>query len=192
MKVPDSGMPEESYWNSLFDIPSIMQWLEVPSIRGPIVEIGCGYGTFTVPVAKETHETLYAYDIEPSMLESARDRVRRAMVSNVHFALRDIVEWGTGLESESAGMVLLFNILHFDERGAILKEAARILTHRGVVAILHWRKDIATPRGPAVEARPDRQVIMDAIAGLDLVAEEEGRILEPYHWGIRLLKKGTE
>jgi SAM-dependent methyltransferase len=191
MKAPDSGMPEEAYWNSLFDIPLIMQWLDVPSIRGSIVEIGCGYGTFTVPVAKETHETLYAYDIEPSMIESALDNVHRAMISTVHFVLRDIVEQGTHLESESVGMVLLFNILHFDERRSILEEAARILMPRGVVAILHWRKDIATPRGPAVEVRPDRQVIMDAFAGLDLVAEDDGRILEPYHWGIRLPKKGT-
>jgi hypothetical protein len=52
MKVSVSGMPEEAYWNSLFDIPLIVKWLNVDTRIEPIVEIGCGYGTFTVPVAK--------------------------------------------------------------------------------------------------------------------------------------------
>jgi hypothetical protein len=28
MKVFDSGMPEEAYWNSLFDIQQIVKWLK--------------------------------------------------------------------------------------------------------------------------------------------------------------------
>ena len=48
MKVDDSGMPEEAYWNSLFDIEAIVDWLDLPKINiATIAEIGCGYGTFT-------------------------------------------------------------------------------------------------------------------------------------------------
>jgi tRNA1(Val) A37 N6-methylase TrmN6 len=70
MKVNDSGMPEERYWNSLFDIPLIIQWIDLINVSGPIVEIGCGYGTFTLPVAKGTSEIVYALDIEPTMIET--------------------------------------------------------------------------------------------------------------------------
>ncbi len=40
MKVFDSGMPDEAYWNSLLDIPLIVDWLNIKDVVGPIVEIG--------------------------------------------------------------------------------------------------------------------------------------------------------
>ncbi len=188
MKVIDSGMPDEVYWNSLFDIPSIVNWLELQNIIGPIVEIGCGYGTFTVPIAKKTNNQVLTFDIEPSMIETARKNVQQSGLANVHFYLHDILETGTGLESNSVGMILLFNILHFDERRAMLEEASRILKPSGIAAIIHWRKDIETPRGPVVHMRPDQETILGSINGLDLHFKGNSRILEPYHWGIQLIK----
>lgn len=188
MKVFDSGMPDEAYWNSLFDVAGIVRWLKIESIADPIVEIGCGYGTFTVPVAREAKGEMISFDIESDMIAVARENVQRAGLSNVRFFLRDVVEDGTGLEPSSVGMTLLFNILHFNERRRLLEEASRILKPGGVLAIIHWRKDIATPRGPKVETRPDKEMILNVIGGLDLRFSGDGTILEPYHWGVRLIK----
>jgi SAM-dependent methyltransferase len=188
MNVHDSGMPEEEYWNSLFDIPTIVHWLNVKSISGPIVEVGCGYGTFTLPVAKEVTEEVLAFDIEPAMIETTQRHVSEAGFHNVQFFQRDIIDQGTGLDSDSVGMVFLFNILHFAERRIMLEEATRILKPSGKIAIIHWRKDIATPRGPAIPLRPDKQMIIDAMTGLDLSLDGNDRNLEPYHWGIQLIK----
>ena len=189
MKVDDSGMPDEVFWNSLFDISLIVDWLHLKDVTAPIVEIGCGYGTFTVPIAGATNAELHAFDIEPSMIETAQKRTRQAGIRNARFYLRDIVEEGTGLESGGAGMVLLFNILHFDGRRGLLEEASRLLQPNGVVAILHWRKDIETPRGPSMHLRPDQRLILDAIEGLNLYLSGNSTILEPYHWGIQLIKR---
>jgi ubiquinone/menaquinone biosynthesis C-methylase UbiE len=188
MKVFDSGMPEETYWNSLFDIPLIVEWLNLGSIYGSIVEVGCGYGTFTLPIAKETMGKVFAFDIEPAMIEMTQRHMQQAGIHDVLFFHRDIIEQGTGLESNSVGLVLLFNILHFTERRIMLEEAYRILKPSGTIAIIHWRKDIATPRGPALHLRPDRKIILDTIADLDLSIFGSDRILEPYHWGIQLTK----
>jgi len=187
MKVGDSGMPEESYWNSLFDIDRIVDWLAIPE-GSSVVEIGCGYGTFTVPIAKKPRCNIHAFDIDPSMIETAQENVRKSGASNVKFQLRDVMDQGTGINSESVDMVLLFNILHFSEKRTLLAEAARILKKRGIVAIIHWRKDIPTPRGPAIDVRPDMDKIMDASAGLGLVLYGDAKVLEPYHWGIQLTK----
>ena len=189
MKVNDSGMPDEAYWSSLFDIPLIVDWLNLKNVTAPIVEIGCGYGTFTMPIAGATNAEVHAFDIEPSMIETAQEKARLAGVRNVRFYIRDVIEEGTGLESGSAGMVLLFNILHFDEKRVLLEEASRVLTPNGVVAIVHWRKDIETPRGPSVHRRPDQHMVLDSIKGLDLCFDDNGIILEPYHWGIQLIKR---
>jgi SAM-dependent methyltransferase len=191
MKVDDSGMPDENYWNGLFDIPLIVKWLDLKSISGPIVEVGCGYGTFTLPVAKETKNKIYAFDIETVMIETTQRHVQQAGIHNVQFFQRDIIEQGTGLESNSVGMVLLFNILHFNERRIMLEEACRILKSYGTIAITHWRKDIETPRGPSLYLRPDQKIILDSIIGLDLHFNGNSRILEPYHWGIQLTKGET-
>jgi ubiquinone/menaquinone biosynthesis C-methylase UbiE len=188
VKVFDSGMPEEAYWNSLFDIPGIVEWLDVKSVVGPIVEIGCGYGTFTLPVAQQASGTVYAFDIEAGMLETAKKNASATGLQNIRFVQRDILEHGTGLDGESVGMVLLFNILHFEERRKMLEEAARILRPSGIAAIIHWRKDIATPRGPAVHTRPDEERILSSTRGLDLRIKGNSRILEPYHWGMQLVK----
>ncbi|NQU11895.1 class I SAM-dependent methyltransferase, partial [bacterium] len=47
MKLRDSGMPEEAYWESLFDVPLILDRLGMDARLGDVVEFGCGYGTFT-------------------------------------------------------------------------------------------------------------------------------------------------
>jgi ubiquinone/menaquinone biosynthesis C-methylase UbiE len=188
MKVNDSGMPEEAYWNSLFNIPLIIEWLDLKRISGPIVEVGCGYGTFTLPIAKETTNKVYAFDIEPGMIETTQRYIQQAGIHNVQFIPRDIIDQGTGLESNTVGLVLLFNILHFDERKLMLEEASRILKPSGIISIIHWRKDITTPRGPAFDLRPDKRIILDSIEGLGLLFNGNERILEPYHWGMILTK----
>jgi len=182
-------MPAESYWSSLFDVPRIIDWLGLESIVDPIVEIGCGYGTFTVPVARRTAQPVHAFDIEPAMIESAGANVEGAGLKNVTFHCRDVLDAGTGLPSESAGLVLLFNILHSPERALIIKEACRVLKPSGRAAIIHWRKDVATPRGPSIASRPDLPMIVSAISGLGLSVHGEERILPPYHWGIQLTKE---
>jgi len=187
MKVEDSGMPDERYWNSLFDIGAIVEWLEI-SKRTVIVEIGCGYGTFTLPIAQKTNGTVYALDIEAAMIAAAQQNVRKAGLGNVVFVERDVLDAGSGLEDESVDLVLLFNILHFAERRKFLAEAARILRPGGVVAIIHWRKDIATPRGPAVNLRPDQEQILADARGMPLLFAGSSKVLPPYHWGMQLKK----
>jgi len=187
MQVEDSGMPEEAYWNSLFDIAAIVEWLDIPR-HATVAEIGCGYGSFTLPVAQKTAGQVFAFDIDAAMIEIAQRHVSNAGLTNVSFILRDVLEQGSKLEAESLDLVLLFNILHFKERRILLQEAARILKPGGVVAILHWRKDIPTPRGPAVDTRPDQTQMLSAATGLDLQFTGNSRILEPFHWGMQLMK----
>ncbi len=191
MKIFDSDMPEETYWNSLFDVDTIVKWLDLEGISDSVAEIGCGYGTFTVPVARTFSGIVHAFDIEPAMIRRTKQNVRRSRLRNVNFHDRDVVEKGTGLGTESIGLVLLFNILHSNEKDLLLREASRILKLNGRVAMIHWRKDMDTPRGPSVESRPDQRVILCSARGLNLLFKGDSRILEPYHWGMQLQKGGN-
>lgn len=57
-------MPEEKIWAEFFNIDLILSELLINSRISDLVEIGCGYGTFTIPTARKIAGTLYAFDIE--------------------------------------------------------------------------------------------------------------------------------
>jgi hypothetical protein len=64
MKLGESGMPDESFWETLFHVNLILDRLEIDKRVGEMVELGCGYGTFTLLVARRVSGTLRTYDID--------------------------------------------------------------------------------------------------------------------------------
>lgn len=111
MKVPDSGMPEETYWESLFDIPLILDRLKIDRTVEHVAELGCDYGTFTLPVARRIQGVLFTFDIERAMIDRTLARAAAEGVSNINVRLRDVLATGFGLETELCDAVLLLNIL---------------------------------------------------------------------------------
>jgi hypothetical protein len=49
MTIRDSGMPDEAYWATLFDVPLILNRLGVAGC-GDAAELGCGYGPSRLPL----------------------------------------------------------------------------------------------------------------------------------------------
>ncbi len=190
MKLRDSGMPEEAYWETLFDVPLILDRLGVDSTLQHVVELGCGYGTFTLPVARRIRGVLETVDIEPAMVERTRQRVRAAGLTNVVCTVRDVVTEGFGGVPGSRDAALLFNILHGEEPVRLLTEAARAVRPGGRVLVIHWRHDPATPRGPALDIRPRPEQILAWAARTGGLAPA-GPVLDlpPWHYGLRLQRR---
>lgn len=65
MKVRESGMPDEAYWETLFDVDLILDRLGIDFQMPKVVEFGCGYGTFTIPVAQRISGILTTVDVDP-------------------------------------------------------------------------------------------------------------------------------
>ena len=103
--------------------------------------------------------------------------------------VRDFVTDGTGLDNNSMDAALLFNILHHEEPVALMKEALRVLKPNGMLAVIHWNYDPATPRGPALEIRPRPEQCIEwgVKAGFSFSAKNRYN-LPPYHYGL-LFKK---
>ncbi len=190
MKVRESGMPEEAYWETLFDVPLILDRLRVDARLRNVVELGCGYGTFTIPVAKRISGAVTTFDIDEAMVERTRQRAAAAGVYNVLYMVRDVFADGFGGESASKDACLLFNILHCEERVKLLAEGAQVVRPGGAVLVIHWRFDPATPRGPSMEIRPKPEQILEW-AELTGLLEAEGPVIElpPWHYGFRLRRR---
>lgn len=187
MKVRDSGMPEAALWDSLFDVALILEQLGIDASLADVAELGCGYGTFTLPVAARISGTLHTFDIDEAMVAHTRRRVVRAGLSGVVVECRDVVTQGFGLPPSSQDGCLLFNILHHDDPVALLQAAACCLRPGGRLFAIHWRHDPATPRGPSLTIRPRPEQIV-------AWAEESGLLtlasdildLAPWHYGLVL------
>src|SRR6266496_923762 len=114
MKLRESGMPEEAYWETLLDVPLILDRLEVDARLKDVIELGCGYGTFTLPVARRISGVVETVDVEPAMIERTRQRAAVEGLRKVVYELRDVMVKGFGAP-ESKDACLLFNILHGEQ-----------------------------------------------------------------------------
>lgn len=114
-------------------------------------------------------------------------RVADEGVGNINAVRRDVLTTKFGLESGCCDAVLLFNILHFPQPEELVLQAADVLRPGGRVLAIHWRSDIATPRGPPLHLRPKPSAAKrwaDA-AELTVTATTE---LPPWHFGAALTK----
>jgi len=152
---------------------------------GDVVEFGCGYGTFTIPAAKATAARVIAIDIEPEMVAEINRKAAEAGLSNVVGVVRDFVAEGTGLPDAKAGRTMLFNILHIENPLGLLREAYRVLAPGGEVAMIHWRSDLETPRGPSLPIRPTAEQCRawGEQAGFEFI-RYEGLCCCSWHWGL--------
>lgn len=176
-------MPERELWESFFQPEQLLRILGLDERVRDAAEFGCGYGTFTLPAARIITGIIHAFDIEPEMVRLTAERAAQACRINVKAVRRDFLEQGSGLPDASVDYVMLFNILHLEEPGLLLGEAARILKDGGRLGIIHWNHDPKTPRGPSLDIRPRPE---DCVRWAQTAGFSESRLfdLKPYHYGI--------
>ncbi len=191
MKIRESDMPLEEEWSRFFDPEKTLTLLGVNHETGDVADFGCGYGTFTIPAAEIVSGKVYAFDIEPDMVDSVKRKARALNLGNVVAIVRDFVSKGSGLMDESVEYVFLFNILHLEKPERLLLEAYRILKHGCRVGIIHWNYDQSTPRGPpmAIRPRPEQSRLWAESVGFVFVQMLD---LKPFHYGLILKKVGSK
>lgn len=183
----ESEMPSRPVWEEFFDPDSVLSALGCEGLSGDIVDFGCGYGTFAIAAARRTAGIVYALDIDPSMLRTTLERAAQAALHNVSVERRDFVADGCGRPDCSVSYVMLFNILHIEDPIRLLREARRVLRAGGIAAVIHWRSDIQTPRGPSlgIRPRPEQCRAWADETGLRWLSSPE-LVGCPWHWGMTL------
>ena len=184
MKARESGMPEEKTWEQFFDVEKILCELEVDNKIEKLVELGFGYGTFTIPASRKIKGNVYAYDIENALNKELVSRLEKNNIHNVILFSKDFITEGTGLQNEEADYVMIFNILHAEESANILKEAFRILKKTGKAGVIHWNYDSSTPRGPSMSIRPKPEELKSMLIKSGFSIIKYNINFPSYHYGI--------
>lgn len=188
-------MPEEQYWETLFDVPLVLKAFGIDNRLRDVAEIGCGFGTFSIPIARQISGRLFAFDIDPNMIARTRERATAASLTNLVMHECDVMENGFGLLDGSVDAALLFNILHCESPERLLRHASQVVREGGQVLVIHWQHDSRTPRGPDLSIRPRPEHILAwALATGELEADGGLIKLPPWHYGlklVRLLRRGA-
>jgi SAM-dependent methyltransferase len=183
MKLRDSGMPDEAFWETLFDVPLVLKRLGIDGRLGDVAEFGCGYGTFTLPIARTIAGTLHTSDIDPAMVARTTERAASLPAGKIVCQVRDVMEQDFSVTGVDAA--LLFNILHCDEPVRLFHHAIAAVRPGGLVLVIHWRYG-QTPRGPDLAIRPRPEQIVAWAHETGRLQVDDGTIdLPPWHYGLR-------
>ena len=107
MKTRESGMPDSQTWEDFFSPEAILRTLGLTEACRDVLDLGCGYGTFSVPAARICSGTVHAIDIEHEMVAATRARAGVAAVPNVVVEQGDFIECGSRLPDASVDYVML-------------------------------------------------------------------------------------
>ncbi len=120
-----------------------------------LVDLGCGPGFFTIPMAAVTGENgvVYAVDSDPVMLGYLTDNIVKSGVKNriIRIVSGDVCD--TGLPGGSVDVAFFANVLHeVENKEAFLEELKRICKPTAYVVDVDWKK-VQTEHGPPLKIR---------------------------------------
>lgn len=129
---------------SEFQVLDVLRWIGISKCQS-VLDFGCGYGAYTIPVAEIVGECgiVYALDKDKEALDSLMQKAESQGLNNI-----DRMETSGGLEigltDESLDVVLLFDVFHSFffpravDREMLLSEIRRVMKSSGFLSISLW------------------------------------------------------
>jgi SAM-dependent methyltransferase len=194
---PATAMPDRNWWQALWPDPEgVLRALGIePGMT--VVDLCCGDGIFTAPLARLVEGRVYGVDLDPAMLEEARAAVARAGAEVRRWIPGDAMDLAR-LIGEEVDFVLIANTFHgVPDQTGLARGAAAVLRPGGAFAVVNWyplpREQtvvLGQPRGPKTEMRMAPKAVRAVVepAGFDWHRRVE---LPPYHYGALFRKAGA-
>lgn len=187
---PATSMPDRAWWQALWPDPaSVLKQIGIAETM-TVLDLCCGDGYFTAPLAKLVGGRVYALDLDCGMIDLAKAEVARDGASVREWICADAREIGNLLPSK-VDYVLMANTFHGVPDQAGLVQAVRSVLHPGgAFGIVNWHalpRDhtsvLGAPRGPRTRMRMAPEAVRA------VVEPERFRVsgmvdLPPYHYGL--------
>ncbi len=184
---PATSMPDADWWRALWPDPGAVLANLAIAGGGLAIDLCCGDGLFTVPLAREVQQVI-AIDLDPAMLRLARRRGEVAEQKNIFYVAADACDLAC-IREGCMDFVLIANTFHgVPDKTRLAHAVVRVLVPGGRFAVINWHRRprekttvLGEPRGPGTELR---MTPADLEASLHPAGLSEIRLVElpPYHY----------
>ena len=186
---PATGMPDRDWWAALWPNPGeVVRSLGIETGM-TVLDLCCGDGYFTGPIARIVDGNVYGVDLDPVLIERARAGLESDATTVLGMICADARELGHVLP-DKVDYVLIANTFHgVPDKTALARAAAVVLRPGGTLAVVNWQPlpreltvVLGKPRGPKTEMRMSSYDVGRTLepAGFTL---ENVIDLPPYHYG---------
>ncbi len=155
-------------------------------MQGQVVaDLGCGNGFYVLPAAQMVGNSgmVYAVDVVESKLAATISIANQFGHKNIRVVQADLGKPLLEIAQNSCDMVIAGNILHqIDKREMLIKNSYRLLKTGGRVLIVEWERT-ATPFGPPLDKRVEKQALEVQLMQIGLRKIKELKA-DPYHYAI--------
>lgn len=138
-------MPQTETELKLFDPEAVIKNLPIQD-RMLILDLGCGSGYFTLPLARMIRPMgkVIAIDIWKPALDVLTLKAKLAGLFDVIETRQQDIESpkGLGLETGSVDLVLISNVLfQIENKKQVFEEIFRVLKNNGYLAVIEWQSE---------------------------------------------------
>lgn len=182
-------MPDRDWWEALWPDPTaVLRQLGVrPGMT--VLDLCCGDGYFTAPLAALVQGRVQALDLDPAMLALAQAEVAQRGATVEAWICADARDLPR-LLPHPVDFVLMANTFHgVPDQPGLARAVRAVLRPGGLFAIVNWHRVprersivLGQPRGPETRLRmsPEATAAMVGPAGFRLAWTAE---VSPYHYG---------
>ncbi len=195
---PATVMPDRDWWQALWPDPQdVLRALGLDAGL-TVIDLCCGDGYFTAPLAILTQGRVFAVDLNPEMLDKAKaevDRVGATALQWICADARDLADQVT----EKVDFVLIANTFHgVPDKTGLVGGVAAVLKPGGRLAIINWHRlgrektvVMDQPRGPASEMRMSPEQVRKVVEPVGFELQRTVQ-LPPYHYGAIFRASGID
>lgn len=185
---PATAMPDRDWWTALWPDPEgVVRSLGVaPGMT--VLDLCCGDGYFTTPIAKTVEGKVYGVDIDPDMLTQTRAELKRAGATALDLICADARDLAELLPGK-VDFVLIANTFHgVPDKTEMTRTVAAVLNSGGQFAVVNWypmpreRTNVLNkPRGPRTDMRMSPKHVQSIVEPVGFTLE---RVVElpPFHY----------
>ncbi|PSL40858.1 methyltransferase family protein [Salsuginibacillus halophilus] len=160
----------------------VMAWM-APDQSMTAVDIGCGNGYLTLPLAERVQE-VFAVDVAEEMLDKLMVRAGEAHINNIEAVQSDMEN--LQLKDHTADQILVAFVAHeIPNLYEALLEAKRVLKPEGTLFLAEW-EPVETSFGPPVAERMAASAVQHVLEQAGFKVEETS--LNEANYGLKATK----